>query len=127
MEIALDTNALSDFAAGNDALGAALMPYRTLALPATVLGEYRFGLLGSKRQSRLNAWLEELLEDARVLDVKERTTSIYARVRYQLKLAGTPIPENDVWIAAAAIEHGLPLASRDRHLTVVKGLEIVTW
>ena len=127
MEVALDTNALSDFAAGSDALGEVLMPFHSLALPVTVLGEYRYGLLGSKKKARLEEWLDELLSDVRVLEAASRTSSVYAQVRQQLRTAGTPIPENDVWIAATAIEHGLPLATRDRHFRVVKGLEIISW
>jgi predicted nucleic acid-binding protein len=127
VEIALDTNALSDFAAGSDALGSVLMPFRSLALPVTVLGEYRYGLLGSRKASRLNEWLAELLSEIRVLETTDRTSVVYARVRHQLRAAGTPIPENDVWIAAAAIEHRLPLASRDRHFGMVRGLEVIRW
>jgi predicted nucleic acid-binding protein len=127
LEVALDTNALSDFAAGSDALGKMLMPFRGLALPATVLGEYRYGLLGSKRHARLTEWLNELLAEVRVLEVRESTTAVYARIRRHLRAAGTPIPENDVWIAASAIEHDLPLASRDKHLRLVRGLEVLGW
>ncbi|MEO8362366.1 MAG: type II toxin-antitoxin system VapC family toxin [Vicinamibacteria bacterium] len=127
MEIALDTNALSSFAEGDENLGAVLMPFRSLVLPAPVLGEYRYGLLGSRKQSRLSKWLDELLGEVRVLEIKERTTQVYALVRHQLRTAGTPIPENDVWIAALAIEHGLPLVSRDKHFKVVKGLELLGW
>lgn len=127
MEVALDTNALSDFAAGSEALGHALLPFRSLALPVTVLGEYRYGLHGSKRQARLNEWLLELLPEVRILEITERTTAVYARVRHQLRAAGTPIPENDVWIAAVAIEHSLPLASRDKHFKLVRGLEVLGW
>ncbi len=127
MEVALDTNALSDFAAGSDALGKVLMPFRSLALPVTVLGEYRYGLLGSKKKARLEQWLDDLLNDVRVLEVSARTSSVYALVRQQLRTAGTPIPENDVWIAAIAIEQGLPLATRDKHFNLVKGLELVGW
>jgi tRNA(fMet)-specific endonuclease VapC len=127
MEVALDTNALSDFAAGSDALGDALMPFRSLVLPVTVLGEYRFGLLGSKKRARLEEWLDQLLSEVRVLETTARTSAEYARVRHQLRTAGTPIPENDVWIAAVAIEHRLPLATRDKHFKIVKGLEILDW
>lgn len=127
MEVALDTNALSAFAEGNDALGAVLMPFRTLSFPVTVLGEYRYGLQASKKKARLEAWLDELLGEVRVLETTARTTMVYARVRSGLRAAGTPIPENDVWIAAAAIEHNLPLVTRDNHFRVVKGLEILAW
>ena len=54
MEVALDTGALAEFAAGNENLGRVLAPYRSIALPATVLGEYRYGLMGSRQEARLN-------------------------------------------------------------------------
>ena len=127
MEVALDTNALSAFAEGDDALGAVLMPFRTLAFPVTVLGEYRYGLQASKKRARLEEWLDELLGEVRVLETTSRTTVVYARVRHQLRAAGTPIPENDVWIAATAMEHKLPLVTRDNHFKVVKGLEVLAW
>ena len=127
MEVALDTNALSDFAAGSESLGGVLMPFRSLALPVTVLGEYRYGLLGSKQKVRLGVWLAEFLGEVRVLETRESTTAVYARVRQQLRAAGTPIPENDVWIAASAIEHDLPLVSKDKHFKLVNGLEVLGW
>lgn len=127
MEIALDTNAVSAFADGSDALGAVLMPFQHLALPVTVLGEYRYGLQGSKKRARLEEWLDELLRELRVLETTTRTTAVYARVRHQLRVAGTPIPENDVWIAATAMEHALPLVTRDKHFNLVRGLEVVGW
>ena len=127
MEVALDTNALSDFAAGSDALGEALMPFRSLALPVTVLGEYRYGLLGSKKKARLEHWLDDLLNDVRVLEVSARTSSVYALVRQQLRTAGTPIPENDVWLSALALEHGIEVLSNDAHFDWVEGLTRVGW
>jgi tRNA(fMet)-specific endonuclease VapC len=127
VEIALDTSALSEFAAGNEALGRVLMPFRSLAVPVTVLGEYRYGLLSSKKHARLTDWLSGLLPEVRVLETTERTTAVYARLRRQLRAAGAPIPENDVWIAAAAVEHSLPLATRDKHFALVRGLEVLDW
>jgi tRNA(fMet)-specific endonuclease VapC len=68
-----------------------------------------------------------LLGEVRVLETTARTTAVYARVRHQLRAAGTPIPENDVWIAATAIEHNLPLVTRDNHFKVVEELEVLAW
>ena len=127
MEVALDTGALAEFAAGNENLGRVLAPYRSIALPATVLGEYRYGLMGSRQEARLNEWLAELLAYAHVLDTKARTSAVYAKIRYQLRVRGKPMPENDVWIAAAAMEHDLPLLTRDAHFRNVNGLEVLGW
>ena len=52
---------------------------------------------------------------------------MYAKIRYQLRVKGKPMPENDVWIAAAAMEHDLPLLTRDAHFRNVNGLEVLGW
>ena len=61
------------------------------------------------------------------LPITGRTSRIYARIRDALRTKGRPIPANDLWIAAQAIEHGLPLLSRDRHFDVVSGVTRVHW
>ncbi|MEI6786242.1 MAG: PIN domain-containing protein [Verrucomicrobiota bacterium] len=55
------------------------------------------------------------------------TADHYGRLRAQLAKAGTPIPENDIWIAALALEHQLPLAARDAHFDLVIGLRVLKW
>jgi predicted nucleic acid-binding protein len=57
----------------------------------------------------------------------ETTTREYGRIKAELARAGAPIPENDVWIAALAIEHGLPLATCDAHFSRVSGLTVLDW
>jgi hypothetical protein len=61
------------------------------------------------------------------LPVTALTSRIYARIRSELRRKGRPIPANDLWIAAQAVEHGLPLVSRDAHFLNVKGLTLVSW
>jgi tRNA(fMet)-specific endonuclease VapC len=56
-----------------------------------------------------------------------QTLPFYSRIRHQLKQDGTPIPENDVWIAALAAQHHLPVLSRDAHFDQVKSLRRVSW
>lgn len=51
----------------------------------------------------------------------------YAQIRWSLKQRGKPIPENDLWIAAACIQHSLPLLSRDAHFKLVPGLTVQDW
>jgi predicted nucleic acid-binding protein len=96
-------------------------------LPVVVLGEYRFGLLRSKQRRVIERALDDLEAVSDVLPVDAETVRPYAELRDALKSAGTPIPSNDLWIAALAIQHGLPIASRDTHFDLVRGLKRVSW
>jgi tRNA(fMet)-specific endonuclease VapC len=91
------------------------------------LGEYRCGISQSRDRNRYEQWLFEYLPKFRILEVDERTTMSYAAVRMELKKAGTPIPSNDVWIAALCRQHSLPIVSRNRHFDAVPGLRRLHW
>lgn len=71
--------------------------------------------------------LAALIRDCVVFDVTEATTQHYAELRHALKVAGTPVPANDLWIAALARQHALPILSRDGHFDHVSGIERITW
>ena len=81
----------------------------------------------SLNRSRYERWLAELVANCRVLSVDETTADEYAEVRYELMRSGRLIPGNDLWIAALARQHTLPLLSRDRHFDFVAGVERVGW
>jgi len=123
----LDTNAVSALFAGESSLAEVLAPIDRPHLPVVVIGEYLYGLRRSKHRLELQALLERLVEDSTVLQVDERTASIYAEVRHELREKGRPIPENDVWIAALARQHDVPVVSRDRHFDHVDGLLRIDW
>ena len=123
----LDTNGLSALAEGDPRLEPILRRATQIAVPVIVLGEYRYGIQQSRERQRYEHWLVEYLSKFRVLDVEEQTTTSYAAVRGELKRAGTPIPSNDVWIAALCRQHALPLLSRDRHFDLVPGLHRIDW
>jgi tRNA(fMet)-specific endonuclease VapC len=123
----LDTNGLSALAEGDPRLEPILRKATQIAVPVIVLGEYRYGIQQSRERQRCEHWLVEYLSKFRVLDVEEQTTTSYAAVRGELKRAGTPIPSNDVWIAALCRQHSLPLLSRDRHFDLVPGLHRIDW
>ncbi len=123
----LDTNALSAFADGEAAVGDVLRTQSRAAIPVVVLGEFRYGIAGSRHQSEYEAWLEATLPAFDVLVVDEGTARAYAELRVELKRAGRPIPANDAWIAALARQHGLPVLTRDEHFDVVPGLERRGW
>lgn len=123
----LDTNGLSAVAEGESALEPILRKAAQIAIPVIVLGEYRYGISLSRNRKHYERWLAEYLPTFRILDVDERTTLSYSTVRTELKRAGTPIPSNDVWIAALCRQHSLPLLSRDRHFDAVAGIRRVEW
>lgn len=123
----LDTNALSAFIDGDPALGARLSAESHLALPVIVLGEFRYGISGSRHRSQYEQWLDDHVPEFEILAVTESTTVMYARVRVLLKKAGRPIPANDAWIAALALQHRLAILSRDEHFDAVPGLRREAW
>jgi tRNA(fMet)-specific endonuclease VapC len=123
----LDTNALSAVVEGDPVLAPLLQKAAQIAIPVIVLGEYRYGISHSRNRRQYEEWLTEYLRNFRILEVEERTTIPYGAVRSELKRAGTPIPSNDVWIAALCRQHALPLLSRDRHFDLVPGIQRVNW
>jgi predicted nucleic acid-binding protein len=126
-DMILDTNALSDLLEGSAALQAAMAGLGPLRLSPVVLGEHRYGLLRSSKRKEREATLRQMEATFETLPVTGLTSRIYARIRGELHAKGKPIPSNDLWIAAQAVEHGLPLVSRDEHFLVVKGLTVVSW
>ena len=123
----LDTNGLSALAEGEPALESILRKAAQVAIPVIVLGEYRYGISQSRYRQHYERWLNEYLSRFRILNVDERTTVTYSAVRTKLKTAGTPIPSNDVWIAALCHQHSMPLLSRDHHFDAVPGITRLEW
>ncbi len=118
----LDTNALSAWAEGYAAIRRPLRSARRLVLPSVVLGEYYFGIRQSRHRRRYEDWLARNVPLAEVAVITSATAHAYADIRIELKQAGSPIPQNDVWIAALARQHTLPVLSNDRHFDSVGGV-----
>ena len=123
----LDTNALSALAARDAALVKTIRSAPRLAVTLISLGEYEFGLRQSRHRSALENWLDAFLARADLLSPDRGTLKFYAEIRAQLKKDGIPIPANDCWIAALALQHRLPIVSRDRHFDAVKGVRRIGW
>lgn len=117
MRVALDTNRLVDLFQGDAGLAEHLGYCDQVWIPLVVLAEIKAGFLGGTHRSRNEGLLHALLATATVgiLMPTRETAEHYARVFVQLKRAGTPIPDNDLWIAAMALENSLTLITRDRH------------
>jgi len=125
--VILDTNALSAFVDGDVGVGEVLRRQARAAIPVIVLGEFRYGIAESRHRTTYDAWLQSQLPYFDVLTVTDETAIAYAALRVALKRSGRPIPANDVWIAALALQHRLPVLSRDQHFDVVPGLERKSW
>jgi len=125
LRIALDTNRFSDLGRGDAELELLLERAESIFLPFVVVAELRAGFsLGTKGRENERA-LQRFLDKPGVgiLWPTEATTRQYASLYRQLKDQGTPIPTNDLWIAALVTEHGLTLCDRDRHFDALPQLE----
>jgi predicted nucleic acid-binding protein len=125
--VILDTNALSAFVDGDPGVGEVLRQQPRAEIPVIVLGEFRYGIAGSRHRAAYESWLASHLAQFNVLAITEETAITYAALRVRLKQLGRPIPANDAWIAALALQYRLPVLTRDVHFDVVPDLERKTW
>ncbi len=123
----LDTKALSAWWTGEPAAAALLATARTLFVPVPAIVEFRYGVLQSHLRDPLTRWMEEALGATTILGIDSDTARHCAEIRLALRQSGTPIPTNDLWIAALARQHHLPVASRDAHFDHVKDITRVAW
>ena len=117
MRVALDTNRITDLFRGDVELAEQLSTAEEVWLPLFVFGEIKAGFQGGTQQRRNESLLNRLLAKPTVgvLLPSRETAEHYARIFVQLRRACTPVPDNDLWIAALVIEHDLVLITRDRH------------
>ncbi len=117
MNVALDTNAYSDFMRGDGDRVRVVRAARTIALPLIVLGELRAGFAAGNRESANAANLRRFLASPRasILLPDEQTAHHYAQLHFQLRAKGAAIPTNDLWIASLVVQHDLILCTSDNH------------
>ena len=117
MNVALDTNAYSDFMRGRPDRVQVVRSARRIYLPLIVLGELRAGFAAGNQQSANAANLQRFLNSARVsvLLPDDQTAHHYAHLYVQLRSRAVAIPTNDLWIAALVVQHQLVLCTSDAH------------
>ena len=127
MRIALDANRYTDVARGDREVVAVLETAEQVFLPFAVLGELRAGFAAGKQGIENERLLQRFLAKPGVesLFASEATTRHYAQLYRQLRQQGTPIPTNDLWIAALVVEHDLALCTRDDHFRHLPQLVLV--
>ena len=125
-KILIDTNAYTAFMTGDERVLDVLAEAGTTFLSAIVIGELYAGFRGGSRLRENRAQLTSFLQKStvRVLDVTAETAEVFGQIKNTLKKAGTPIPLNDVWLAAQAIETGSVMVSYDTHFGKVEGIRL---
>ena len=120
----LDTNAYVALKRGNESVARVLRESSEIVFSTIVLGELLFGFRNGNRLAKNISELDAFLDDPRVgvLAVSRTTADRFGRIAAQLRRAGTPIPSNDIWIAAQTFESGAELITFDDHFGAVAGL-----
>lgn len=122
--ICLDTSAYSHFQKGDPAAVEIIRGAREIHVPVVVLGELRIGFRSGSRAEENEKDLGRFLSNIAVaiVPVDDEASSLYADLMVDLRRAGDPVPTNDVWIAACAIQTGATLIAYDEHFVKIRRL-----
>lgn len=126
MKLLVDTSAYVGFKLGIAGLVEYLSRARAVCISPVVLGELLFGFRNGSRFDQNMQELELFLDQGvvQILQLTDITSDRYSRIAHQLKSKGTPIPSNDIWIAAQTMESGAELITMDAHFENIDGLVV---
>jgi len=124
LKLLLDTSAYVGFKRNNVDLVEMIAGAELILFSAVVLGELLFGFRSGTRFKKNLAELKSFLENdaVEIVSIGKITADRYSRIATHLRRQGTPIPTNDIWIAAQTMEHGAELITTDRHFEKINGL-----
>ena len=120
-----DTNIIIDIFLGDSILKAKIKSIKNPIISSVTVGELYYGAYNSNKPLKHIKQIDDFLSICQVVAVEKGTAKIYGEIKTQLRKNGTPIPENDIWLSATAIEKGMILISRDKHLKLVENLELL--
>ena len=123
----LDTSILIALFAAETAVKEKLAQASEVFIPSIAVGELYYGAWKSQRRRENVAQVDELAAGSVVLGCNAETARWYGEVKNALRLKGRPIPENDLWIAAIALEHDLVVATQDAHCGEIDNLKVEMW
>lgn len=126
-KVSLDTNIISALLKGDAQIANKIDESDEVYISAIVIGELQYGAQYSTQVKKNTADINKLATRYTILNTDLETAVIYGQIKAKLRKQGTPIPENDIWIAACAIQYGLELSTKDRHFKEVEGLSILSW
>ena len=122
--ILIDTNIYAAFKRNELIAIEVLRRVEYIGINIIVLGEILGGFKGGNKEAENKKELNQFLDSQRVyiLEIDEETAEFYAKIYWDLKKKGNPIPTNDMWVAASAMRHGLSLFTYDEHFNNINGL-----
>lgn len=123
----IDTNIYADLMSGHPSVRNMLPEFQRLLIPVTVLGEILHGFVNGSKEAENRMQLERFLsrDFVDVFNISRQAAEYYALLMTSLRRNGTPLPANDVWIAAVACSEKVPLISRDKQFLKVPGLQLI--
>lgn len=119
----LDTNIIIDFFNGDDIVTKKIITAEEVFIPNIALGELYFGSYCSKKIKSNIKRIDDFIVSSSVINTNIETAKIYGQIKKNLKEKGTPVPENDIWIAALAKQFTLKLLTRDRHFELINDID----
>ncbi len=125
--VLLDTNILIGILAKDEAILSRLVETEAVFLPSIALGELYFGAFKSAHPDDNVERIARLAASTAILYCDGTSALYYGRIKTGLRAKGRPIPENDIWIAAIAQQHGLTVVSRDLHFKEIENLPVEEW
>ena len=119
--IMIDTSAYAAFLRGHSGIKLSIQRADEISVSPVVLGELLSGFMMGKNEKRNRSILRDFLSSGRVdiLEIDDETSERYAVILCHLRAKGTPVPTNDLWIAASAMQYGLKVLTTDQHYTEV--------
>ncbi len=123
-ELLLDTSAVIESWRKNPEVVTTLTATSGLLLPVIVYGELLLGAEKSQHPERKFKEITTFLKAVSLLDIDRSTAKHYSKLRTALERQGTPIPENDLWIASLAVQYGLYVYTVDKHFQLISGLKL---
>ena len=126
-DVVLDTSVVVAHLRNDKTVTHRLRDAGVLYISATAVGELWFGAGRAADPIKAAAKVTDFLSIVTLLPVDAETAQSYGEIKRKLAEAGTPIPENDIWIAACAMQNVLPLAARDPHFKRIQGLKLLDW
>lgn len=123
----LDTNVVIELFKGNKTIADKINKLKKIYISSIVLGELYIGINRVTNKTKHLKKLNDFLELCYVINIDSNTAKLYGEIVTALYIKGNPIPTNDIWIAATALQHDFTLVTADKHFKQIDDITIKSW